>query len=263
VHQQLNGVPCDAGLRGASRAQPELPDPGHAGGGKIFGLFAPILRPRRIFVALKRIIIFTNGELPDINRAREILHSDDYVICADGGTYHVLALGITPDLIIGDMDSTEKKLLKQFQDVDVEIELYPRDKNETDLELAIGKAIELNPNEIIIVAALGGRMDQTLANMALLTDSRLAAFDVRLDDGVEEIFLCRDQAQVQGRSGDIVSLVPWGNPVHGVQTENLRWQLNRETLFPDKTRGISNEMLSETALVKIESGLLMIAHRRQ
>ena len=49
-----------------------------------------------------------------------------------------------------------------------------------------------------------------MGNIALLTDPQLATFDVRLDDGVEEIFFCRDQAQVQGGSGDIVSLIPWG-----------------------------------------------------
>ncbi len=211
---------------------------------------------------MHRIIILANGELPSLTQARALLRLNDYIICADGGTRHALALGIKPNLIIGDMDSTDKETLKKFQDDGVEIELFPRDKNETDLELAIAKAVELNPNEIIIVAALGGRMDQTLANIALLASSLHASRNVRIDDGVEEIFFVTNQAQVKGRSGDIVSLIPWGNLVHGVLTQNLKWQLNSETLHPDKTRGISNEMLSESASIKIESGLLLIVHRR-
>ena len=211
---------------------------------------------------MQRIIILANGELPDTHKAQSLLHKDDYIICADGGTRHALTLGVRPDLIIGDMDSTEKGILQKFREESVNVELYPRDKNETDLELAINRAIELNPKQIVIMAALGGRLDQTLANIALLTDPRLSTFDVRLDDGLEETFLCRDQAEVHGRSGDIVSLLPWQGEVSETQTTNLKWVLHKETLYPDKTRGISNEMMDDTASISIRSGLLLIVHRR-
>lgn len=218
---------------------------------------------------MQRIVIFANGELPDIEKARAILRDDDYIICADGGTRHASALDLKPALVIGDLDSTEKSLLKKLRDEGVSIELYPRDKDETDLELAINKAIELNPKEIVIVAALGGRLDQTLANIAILTDPRFSMFDVRLDDGVEEILFCRTksrkggQVQVKGRSGDIVSLLPWGGEVTGIRTDNLKWRLNDETLHPEKTRGISNEMTGEVATIKTSSGLLLIVHTRK
>jgi thiamine pyrophosphokinase len=211
---------------------------------------------------LQRIIIFANGELPDLTKARALLHEEDYIMCADGGTRHALALGIGPNLIIGDMDSAEKEQLQKLRQADVAMELFPHDKNETDLELALNHAIELNPRQIIIVAALGGRLDQTLANIALLTNFRLSKIDVRLDDGVEEIFFCRDQVHVYGSRDDLVSLVPWGGAVSEVQTMNLKWPLNKETLYPDKTRGISNEMIGETASISIGSGLLLVIHRR-
>lgn len=212
---------------------------------------------------MNRTIIFANGELPDLEQARAILRDDDYILCADGGTRHALALGLTPNLIIGDMDSIDTAEWKRLEEKNIPIELFPRDKNETDLELAINKAIEMNSNEIIVIAALGGRMDHTLANIALVSDLRLSTFNLQLDDGTERLQFCRTQAEVRGRSGDIVSLIPWGNPVHGVQTENLKWQLDIETLYPEKTRGISNEMISDTASIKIESGLLLIIHHRQ
>lgn len=211
---------------------------------------------------MNRILIFANGELPDLDKARALLRLDDYILCADGGTRHALALGIQPNLVIGDMDSIEKEQLQKLQDTGVEIELFPRDKNETDLELAINKAIELNPEEIVIVAALGGRTDQSIANISLLSNTQYAARSIRLDDGVEEILLCRDQVQIHGRSGDIVSLIPWGGPANRVQTENLKWQLNNETLYPDRTRGISNELTSAAASIRIESGLLIVVHAR-
>lgn len=212
---------------------------------------------------MKRIIIFANGELPDLHKARLLLQADDYIICADGGTHHALALAVQSDLIIGDMDSLEKGQLETLQKAGVSIELYPRDKNETDLELALDHAIDLDPTQIIILAALGGRLDQMLANITLLTDPRLSKFDIRLDDGVEEIFICRDQAQVHGKSGDLVSLIPWQGAVSNIQTKNLKWPLHRETLYPDKTRGISNEMTDDIASISIGSGLLLIIHRRQ
>lgn len=211
---------------------------------------------------MQRIIIFANGELPDLDKARAILREDDTILCADGGTRHASALDLKPALVIGDLDSAEGGRLQTLHADGVPIQRHPRDKNETDLELAINKAVELAPREIVILAALGGRLDQTLANIALLSDVRLSTFDIRLDDGVEEILFCRDQAEVKGRSGDIISLLPWGGAVTGIQTENLKWQLNSETLHPEKTRGISNEMTGDVAMIKIQSGLLLIIHRR-
>ncbi|MDL1910163.1 thiamine diphosphokinase [Chloroflexi bacterium CFX6] len=212
---------------------------------------------------MNRILIFANGELPDLDKARALLREDDFILCADGGTRHALALGLTPNLVIGDMDSTQKSQWRELEKAGVSIELFPPDKNETDLELAIHRALELEPKQILILAALGGRLDQTLANIALLADPRLSTFDLRLDDGMEEILFCREQVKVEGRSGDIVSLLPWSAPVHGIQTNGLKWTLNDETLYPEKTRGVSNEMISDIASIQIKSGLLLIIHRRQ
>ena len=211
---------------------------------------------------MKRIIIFANGELPDLAKAHPLIWNGDYIICADGGTRHALALNARPDLIIGDLDSVAREQLEDLKEADIAIELFPHDKNETDLELAIQRAIGLRPNQIIVIAALGGRLDQTLANITLLSDPRLAAFDVRLDDGVEEIFLCRDRAEVRGRAGDLVSLIPWQGAVTEVQTKDLKWALHKETLHPDKTRGVSNEMTTDSASISIGSGLLLVVHRR-
>jgi thiamine pyrophosphokinase len=88
--------------------------------------------------------------------------------------------------------------------------------------------------------------------------------DIRLDDGLEQVFFCRSQAEIRGHPGDIVSLIPWGaTAVQGVRTEGLRWALQAETLYPDKTRGISNEMLEASAHIRISAGLLLVIHRRQ
>ncbi|HSQ40482.1 MAG TPA: thiamine diphosphokinase [Anaerolineales bacterium] len=218
---------------------------------------------------MSRCIIFANGTLPDPDSARRLIRPDDFILAADGGTRHALDLGLTPSIIIGDLDSatsdpstTLRASLQPLTDLGTKLIQRPRDKNETDLELALDYAIQNGYREIVIIAALGGRLDQTLGNLSLLTDPRLSTFDFRLDDGVEQAFFCRDQAQVEGRRGDLVSLIPWGGEVRGVRTDGLRWPLSNETLLPHKTRGISNELLGETASIKIESGLLLIVHRR-
>jgi thiamine pyrophosphokinase len=211
---------------------------------------------------MPRCIIFANGILPDLDSARRLVRPDDLILAADGGTRHALDLGLVPSAIIGDLDSITSEERRKMKDADVQLIQHPRDKNETDLELALNYAIELGYREIIIVGALGGRLDQTLGNLSLLTDPRPSTFNLRLDDGVESAQFCRDRSEVKGRRGDLVSLIPRGGEVRGVCTQGLRWPLSDETLLPHKTRGISNEMLGETASVEIESGLLLIIHRR-
>lgn len=206
-----------------------------------------------------RVIIFANGNLPNPETARQLIRSNDFILCADGGTRHALALGLTPNLIIGDLDSTTFDL-QPLTEKGTQVIKHPTDKNETDLELAINHALTLSPSQILILAALGGRMDQTLANIALLSNLQLSTFNIKLTDGVEELFFCHDQSQIEGRSGDIVSLIPWQGEVTGVFTENLRWHLHHETLYPAKTRGISNEMTADVATVAIASGLLLLVH---
>ncbi len=211
---------------------------------------------------MPRVVIFANGHLPELEAARALLQADDYIIAADGGANHLMKMGILPEIVIGDLDSVDENTLFELTSVEVRIEQYFEDKNETDIELALRYAVELEPSAILIVGALGGRLDQTLANLSILTDPALSGIDVRLDDGVEEAFFCRKQAEVHGRSGDIVSLIPWHGSVEGVTTKGLQWPLYGESLYADKSRGISNVMSGEAASVRIQAGLLLVVHRR-
>jgi thiamine pyrophosphokinase len=210
---------------------------------------------------VKRIIIFANGDLPSLEKARALLRDDDFIIAADGGTRHALALGRVPNVIIGDLDSATFDL-QPLTDKGTQVIKFSTDKNETDLELAIQHALTLNPQQVIILAALGGRLDQTLGNIALIFYPSCESFVLRLDDGIEEVFFCRDKCEITGKAGDLVSLIPWQGEVVGVVTTDLKWPLRDETLYPYKTRGISNEMLGDTAAVQIRSGSLLVVHRR-
>ncbi len=209
-----------------------------------------------------RIVIFSNGLVPDPDKIRPLLQPGDLILCADGGTRLVLALDLLPQAVFGDLDSIAGSDRARLESARVPINEFPSDKDQTDLELTLRHALERKPRAILIVGALGGRLDHTLGNISLLTDPGLAAIDCRLDDGVEEVTLCSSLCSIHGKPGDLVSLIPWGSAVPGVRTEGLRWGLGGETLYPDKSRGISNEMLGETATIHVGSGQLLVVHRR-
>jgi thiamine pyrophosphokinase len=216
-----------------------------------------------MFVFMPHVFIFANGHLPDANAARHLIGADDVIVAADGGTLHALALGFVPNTVIGDLDSLRAEDCDTLEAGGVNIHRYPRDKDQTDLELALAYCLENWADPVTIVGAGGGRLDQTLGNLSLLADPRLVGRDIRIDDGVEEVFFTRDLSRIHGTPGDIVSLIPWGENVLGVSTRGLRWPLDGETLFSCKTRGISNELVSQSASVSIQSGLLLIVHSRQ
>jgi thiamine pyrophosphokinase len=207
-------------------------------------------------------VIFANGILPDVEAARRLLAPGDMVLCADGGARHARALGITPHALIGDLDSIARDDLSEFAEAGVPVTRHSHDKDETDLELALEHALEQDPASIVIVGALGARLDHTLGNIGLLLDHRLAGRDCCLDDGIERVLFCRARAEIRGAPGDLVSLLPWGGPASGVRTSGLRWPLHAETLLPERSRGISNQLLEKAGTVELDAGLLLIIHRR-
>jgi thiamine pyrophosphokinase len=211
---------------------------------------------------MPRAVIFVNGHIPDLELVRGLTRPGDTILAADGGSDHILALGLAPSVIIGDLDSLTPDARRLMEQSGTRLIQHPRDKNETDFELALDYAVESGYRAILIVAALGDRLDQTLGNLALLTSPRFSTVDISFDDGMEEAFFTRTSFQVRGLAGDLVSLIPWGGKVTGVITDGLLWPLRGETLYPYKTRGISNELLGGMASVSLKSGLLLIIHRR-
>ena len=207
-----------------------------------------------------RVVLFANGDLPEPEKFRALLRPDDVLIAVDGGLRHILTLGLTPDLILGDLDSANPQDVQRLEARGIPVRRYPVEKNETDIELALQTALEYHPQAIWVTAALGGRLDQTLGNIFLLTRPELEGVNVRLMDGEQEVFLIRDQAPLTGEPGQNVSLLPLMGPVTGVTTSRMAFPLNHETLYPDHTRGISNRMMSTTAAVSIDDGILLCIH---
>jgi thiamine pyrophosphokinase len=214
---------------------------------------------------ISRCVIFANGTIPDLPAARAAIRPDDLIIAADGGSRHCLALNLSPEFVIGDLDSLEPTEQARLQTGGSRFEQHPRDKDQTDLELAIRFAVSAGAPEILLLGLLGGRLDQTLANLLLLARPDWGQVRLSLVDGPDTAWLLRsgDSLQIAGIPGDLVSLIPLSNSVTGVTTWQLRWPLQAARLPFGSTWGISNEILTAPAAVQIDAGLLLVIHRQE
>ena len=215
-----------------------------------------------VFMINKRFVIFANGDLPDPEKAKKLIKSNEVLIAADAGARHILELGLMPAKAIGDFDSISPDDLTSMRSFGVEMIPYPSDKDKTDLDLAVDLALVEGSVSILVLAAFGGRLDMTLSNINLLLRPDLKDIVIRLDDGLQEVFLIKSFAEIKGNQGDQVSLIPLGNNAEGVSTQGLRWPLHHETMEPYSSRGISNEMLGSHAEVTLQEGSLLCIHRR-
>ena len=213
-------------------------------------------------MANQRAVIFANGTLPDLKSAQSLLKEGDYWIAADGGSAHALECGRAPDVLIGDLDSIPDPVRESLRRAGTDVRPHPAEKDETDLELAVWFALREEFSSILIVGGLGGRTDQTLANLSLLADPALREYDIRIDDGREEAFCVRESAVLLGAAGDVVSLIPFGIAAEGVVTKGLQYSLCEETLLPSRTRGVSNRMTESKAEISLERGVLLCIHTR-
>ena len=202
-------------------------------------------------------IIFANGELTEQTTAATLAAGGDLLLAADGGARHCQQLGITPDKIIGDLDSLTAEERHRWEAAGVEIIIHPPNKDETDLELALLHALELGCTQALVLGALGKRWDQTLANLLLPGYAKLAGLAISFWDAGTWFYLIADHHTIQAAKGTTISLLPLGGNVHGVTTAGLAYPLNNETLYRGATRGVSNEMLNEQASITLTAGLLL------
>lgn len=209
------------------------------------------------------LLIFANGVIDEVEWIRPYLTQATAVWAADGGSRHLFRLEHLPDKVIGDMDSLEPELQAWLTDNQVFLDQHPPEKDETDLELALLLAAEQPESEIWLFGMLGGRLDQMLANIFLLTHPALASKQVQLITATERAWLVREQTEIVGQAGDLVSLIPLAGDAHGVSTTGMQWQLQAETLHVGAARGVSNRLTAEKATVRLKNGLLLCIHLRQ
>ncbi len=207
------------------------------------------------------VVVVADAPVSDLRPYVALMKSADMRIAADGGARHLLEAGLLPTIAVGDFDSLPAEMLAELQARAVQIDQHSPQKDETDLELALLHAIAAGARRIVVLAALGGRPDQHLANLQLLVHPALAVADVRMLHAGWEVFAVRATASVEGASGQTVSLLPMSEHVEGIVTEGLLYPLRDEALHLGPARGVSNEMTSATAHVTVRSGILLVMHQ--
>lgn len=214
-------------------------------------------------IALARTIIIANGNLTNPARARRRIRAGDQVICANGGVHHARAMGLKPDLIVGDMDSLDPALRTELEAAGVRFEEHPSRKDETDLELALRLAIDEGATEIEILAMLGGRLDQSLANLLLLARPEWASAQLRATEGDQTIWPVQggQEKTIAGTVGDLLSLVPLTPLVTGVTLEGVEWPLHAANLRFGSTLTVSNRLAAPVVRLWVEEGTVLVIHQ--
>ncbi len=207
-----------------------------------------------------RAVILANGDLPDPEAARHHIQGADRLICANGGTRHAAQLGLIPDVVVGDLDSVDPSTRTRLAAAGVRFEAHPVRKSKTDLELALGLAVAEGAEHVDLLATLGGRLDQSLANLLLLAQPEWAAVSVRVIEGREMAWVVRggQTTQVAGTAGNTLSLVPLTPQVTGVTLTGVEWPLVDATLQLGSTWTISNTLADRAAQLQVAGGLVLV-----
>jgi thiamine pyrophosphokinase len=201
-------------------------------------------------------LVFAGGDPPSAASMHH-LPPADLVIAADSGVEHALALGCAVDLVVGDFDSADPAAVDAAVAGGAALERHPEAKDATDLELALVAARDRDARDVVVIGGAGGRLDHFLANLLLLASPLLADVGITARVGNADLTVVRDAVELHGSPGDLCSLLALGGPATGVVTDGLRFPLDRETLLPGSTRGISNELLEPSARVTVAGGVLL------
>jgi thiamine pyrophosphokinase len=201
---------------------------------------------------MKRCIIFTGGK-PE-PRLPDGLETDGaFIIAADSGYKNCKKLGIQPDLAVGDYDSLN------FVPDDCEQLTFPKEKDDTDLMLAVREALSRGCMDITVLGAMGGRFDHTFANVQTL------AF-IRSQGAWGRILTCREQIMlvtpgsytVRNRERCSLSLFAYSGEVSGLTVRGVKYPLTDGKIDSTFPIGVSNEILGDAAEISFSDGELLI-----
>lgn len=207
-----------------------------------------------------RAIIFANGDPPDRATAQPWLERADLIMAADGGARHALAVGVTPHIVIGDLDSIEPGARSKLEQAGAQFVVYPAHKDCTDLELALRYALDRGATDLTLLGALGGRWDHSLANILVLTLPQLDRIAARIVERNLSISVIRDRAAIAGRVGDTLSLLALQGDAQGVTIEGCEYPLNDAVLPLGASLGISNVFVEPIVSVRVTAGCVLALH---
>jgi len=203
------------------------------------------------FQGVQSVALIGNGVIFDYPLIASLVLNYDKCIAVDGGLFHCRAMGVIPDLIIGDQDSLPLPLLQLYPSVTVKT--FPQDKDQTDMELAIGAADNPSMKKIALFGATGNRTDHALANLYLM-----CRFPNKMiiENEHETIFCLAGKNKFNTHTGQTISFMPLDSLPIGVTTKGLKWELHHAKL-DKKFFSLSNISLGSSVEISIEHGNLI------
>lgn len=203
-----------------------------------------------------KTVIISGGQALSESRAKAVLSDIDYIICADKGAQYATAYGVKPDLVVGDMDSVDQDILLDIEKS--KILISPKEKDYTDTHIAVIKALEKDADQITIICATGLRSDHAIANIRLLLyiESKGAIGEIIDDENI--ISLCTGKTEFINKIGTTVSLIALSEKVEGITLRGFKYPLDNCNANLSWTTGISNEIISEKAVITLDTGKLLI-----
>ena len=198
--------------------------------------------------------------IPDLSKIAAG-HEDVLWCGADRGALVLAERGIEMEAAFGDFDSVSEEELECIRQFAKDVNVYPPEKNETDLELALAWAYEKKPNRIIVYGATGGRMDHTMGNIMLLANEEHVRQPVKaiMEDAQNEISIfCPGTYTIHRNGKRYVSFIPISEEIAGMTLSGFVYPLTNATLKRGRTLSISNQLNSHTGTFSFSSGILMM-----
>lgn len=205
----------------------------------------------------KKFVIFLNGEYKYSQEFMDKLVSENAVcFCADGGANSAFKYGKMPEVIIGDLDSIEKKVLEYYKSKNILIKKFPKDKDFTDFELIL-KEISKDNNymkKIFVVGGLGKRIDMTLNNLFIMGKYKNLVF---LQEN-EEIFYAEKSFVLKNKKNFEFSIVPISENVEKLTLKGFKFETDGIDVKRESSRLVSNVICENEASIEFESGKLIV-----
>jgi thiamine pyrophosphokinase len=201
------------------------------------------------------ILIIANGRITNRDFHKQIIENSDIIICADGGANTAKDMGLIPDYIIGDFDSIDASTINFFKHNRKTKIIKDENQEKTDLELAIKLAESLDPTELLIIGAIGNRIDHTLANILSLTQIK-PSIKTQIIDYYNTIELVESSIDIVGKRDEIISVIPLTDLI-GLTYKGLKWLVkNKNSKFG--WFAISNRLSKNQANIKIKNGKILL-----
>lgn len=213
-----------------------------------------------------RALIIAGGTVDD-RFACETIKNGGYeiILAADAGMDFLYRHHLTPDIIVGDMDSADSEVVSFFQQQEqVEFCVLSPQKDDTDTEYAVRDLIHRGATEITILGGTGTRLDHVLSNIGLLEIGLKENVFMELMDTHNRIQMTNHSLTIRKKNqfGKYVSLIPYTQKVEGVTLEGFLYPLTDYTMERGNSLGISNEIIGQEAQVTVTDGILLVVESR-